>query len=359
MNTRTGCRSERRERCGMNRAASNEFGRAQMIIRDFRVGDEMALQAVFFSAVRQTANRDYSPEQIEAWAPEAFDRDEWTQRMRGIRPFVVEDTGEIVAYADVQPDGYIDHFFVSGSRARQGIGSMLMQRIHEAARAQAVGELTSNVSRTAQPLFERFGFVVVEYRSPVTRGVVVPNAFMKKTLSQQEGAVSATMFIVRLIGVACLVAACAGSQPVKNHEAKDNVQSSNDIGCTDVAHLRNIYTPADLYRAIPVCVERNDYDSAVFISALAGVYARYDQMRVADESAYQAETVLRMKYLDSLVPDQQKKFVEVLRARTNSPTKLTAMCDQIRGIGPPHYFPTYMVQHGMARLSVTRGAMGS
>ena len=167
---------------------------------------------------------------------------------------------------------------------------------------------------------------------------------------------SATMFIVRLIGVACLVAACAGPEPVKDHEAKGNAESSNDIGCTDVAHLRNIYTPADLYRAIPVCVERNDYDSAVFISALASVYARYDQMRVADESAQQAETVLRMKYLDSLVPDQQKKFVEVLRARTNSPTKLTVMCDQIRGIGPPHYFPTYMVQHGMgAFIGNTRG----
>lgn len=157
-----------------------------MIIRDFRVGDEMALHAVFHSAIHQTASRDYSHEQIDAWAPESFDREVWTQRMRAIRPFVVEDAGEIVAYADVQPNGYIDHFYVSGSRGRQGIGSLLMRRIHDAARAQAMGELTSNVSRTAQPLFERFGFVVVEHRSPLTRGVVVPNAFMRKSLSPRE-----------------------------------------------------------------------------------------------------------------------------------------------------------------------------
>jgi hypothetical protein len=164
------------------------------------------------------------------------------------------------------------------------------------------------------------------------------------------------MTLIGLIGVACFVAACAGPEPVKNQGAKGNVQSLNDIGCTDVAHLRNIYTPADLYRAIPACVKRNDYDSAVFISALAGVYARYDQMRVADESAHQAETVLRMTYLDNLPPDQQKKLAEVLRARTNSPMKLTAMCDQIRGIGPPHYFPAYMVQHGMGAFAGnTRG----
>ena len=40
-------------------------------------------------------------------------------------------------------------------------------------------ELTSDVSRTAQPLFERFGFTVVEERQPELRGVVIPNAFMR------------------------------------------------------------------------------------------------------------------------------------------------------------------------------------
>ena len=104
--------------------------------------------------------------------------------MRGIKPFVVEDAGEIVAYADVQSSGYIDHFFVSGSRPGQGIGGLLMQRIHDAAQVMAIAELTANVSRTAQPFFERFGFVLVEHRSPVTRGVVVPNAFIRKRLIQ-------------------------------------------------------------------------------------------------------------------------------------------------------------------------------
>ena len=196
---------------------------------------------------------------------------------------------------------------------------MLMRRIHEAALAQAIGELTSNVSRTAQPLFERFGFVVVEYRSPVTRGVVVPNALMKKTLSGREIGVKATITRVALIGVACVVAACARNDADRNQQAKGNLRSLNDIGCTDVAHLRNIYTPADLYRAIPACVERNDYDSAVFISALAGAYVRYDQMRVADESAYQTEAVLRMKYLDGLTPDQQKRFVDVAAGAHRQP----------------------------------------
>jgi putative acetyltransferase len=40
-------------------------------------------------------------------------------------------------------------------------------------------ELTSDVNRTAQPFFERFGFTIVERRQPKVLGVVIPNAYMR------------------------------------------------------------------------------------------------------------------------------------------------------------------------------------
>lgn len=106
----------------------------------------------------------------------------WCERMRGIKPFVAEVEGVIAAYADVQPSGYIDHFFVSGSHARRGLGLALMTRIHEQAARWDLAELTSDVSRTAQPFFAHFGFEIVEERRPVMRGVAVPNARMRKEL---------------------------------------------------------------------------------------------------------------------------------------------------------------------------------
>ena len=87
-----------------------------------------------------------------------------------------------MGYADVQGSGYIDHFFVSGWHPRQGIGSALMKFIESEAVHMGVTELTSNVSRTAQPFFARFGFVVIENRVPVMRDVEVPNAFMRKIM---------------------------------------------------------------------------------------------------------------------------------------------------------------------------------
>jgi putative acetyltransferase len=161
-----------------------------MRIREFQLGDEADLHAVFQSAIRELASKDYTPEQIEAWAPASFDPEVWAARMQGIRPFVVESRGKLVAYADVQPTGYIDHFFVAGPCARAGIGTALMSHLLKLASAQGIAMLTSHVSRTAQPFFAQFGFVVVEKRAPIIRGVVVQNALMRRELAANSGQTS-------------------------------------------------------------------------------------------------------------------------------------------------------------------------
>lgn len=159
-----------------------------MLVRRFCAGDEDDLWHVYHSAIHLIAARDYSREQVDAWAPESVDRDLWRRRMEGINPFVVESDQVIVGYADVQATGYIDHFFVSGHFPRRGVGALLMRTLHEEAHRSGLVELTSDVSRTAQAFFARFGFTVVEQRSPVLRGVVVPNAFMRKVLERTNRA---------------------------------------------------------------------------------------------------------------------------------------------------------------------------
>ena len=153
-----------------------------MNIRRFQPGEELALFEVYYSAIHLIARDNYSEDQLNAWAPSDLDRQLWVNRIRGINPFVAEIDGEPVGYADVQQNGYIDHFFVSGNHPRKGVGKALMQVIHSEADLLPITELTSNVSRTAQPFFERFGFVVVEQRKSVIRGVEVPNALMRKGL---------------------------------------------------------------------------------------------------------------------------------------------------------------------------------
>lgn len=152
-------------------------------IRHFRAGDEAALLAVFQSAIRQVANDFYSPEQINAWCPDdPAAHEAWSARIAQLNPFVAELDGTVVGYADLQPNGYIDHFFVSGARPRQGIGRALMQHLHDQAARSQLLELSADVSRSAEAFFADAGFHVVERRMPMRRGVPIPNALMRKPL---------------------------------------------------------------------------------------------------------------------------------------------------------------------------------
>ena len=153
-----------------------------MQIRPFRPGDERTLHAIFRSAIHDVASRDYSPEQVNAWAPAERDWEGWDAGMRKLQPWVVEEAGSLLGYADLQADGLIDHFFVSGACQRRGVGRLLMERIHARAAELRLDHLFSHVSLTAQPFFARFGFDIVERHTVVMRGVELRNALMRKQL---------------------------------------------------------------------------------------------------------------------------------------------------------------------------------
>lgn len=160
-----------------------------MRIRACRAGDEGALLAIFRAAVRTTAARDYSAEQIEAWSPAQWtpaECERWIGRVSALHPFVAELDGAIAGYADLQDDGLIDHFYVSPDFARRGVGAALMSHLLALARERGLSAVHAHVSRTAQPFFARFGFVATAQRRPLVRGTYVPNAEMRALLAAPE-----------------------------------------------------------------------------------------------------------------------------------------------------------------------------
>ena len=157
-----------------------------MHIRPYAAGEELSLLAVFQSSVRGLASRDYTPAQIDAWAPAVIggdDRMRWIARIRANRPWVAEVDRRLAGFADLQPTGYIDQFFVAAEFSGKGIGAALMRHLHATARSQGIVELFSHVSLTAQPFFEHVGFRVESEQDPVVRGVALRNAVMRKSLS--------------------------------------------------------------------------------------------------------------------------------------------------------------------------------
>jgi putative acetyltransferase len=154
-----------------------------MRIRDWQPDDATALRAVFESAVHRLAGAYYTREQCAAWASAAHDRAAWAGRLARNAPFVVELDGRIAAFADLQPDGGIDMFFVHADAARRGVGATLLAHIERTARQRGNAALRADVSLAAEAFFTRYGFTVVARRIARRNGVDLANARMRKILA--------------------------------------------------------------------------------------------------------------------------------------------------------------------------------
>jgi putative acetyltransferase len=149
-------------------------------IRNYQTSDSKALWEIYFYTVRNINVRDYSQEQVEAWAPSDFDSELWQKCMHRIQPFVAELDGRVVGYTDLQPSGLIDHFFSHHEYQGKGIGRALMEHVFEIGRIRGVSRYFSEVSITARPFYEHLGFTVVNEQEVEIRGVELTNYVMEK-----------------------------------------------------------------------------------------------------------------------------------------------------------------------------------
>ena len=155
-------------------------------IRDFQEEDAQTLWALFFNTVRNVNRRDYTEQQVKAWAQEGFDSQLWLKKMLSIQPFVAELNSVIVGYSDVQPSGLVDHFFCHHEYQGQGVGRALMTHVLKQAEAKGLNRIYSEVSITARPFYEHMGFTVVNEQQIEVRGATLTNYVMERHLDKKD-----------------------------------------------------------------------------------------------------------------------------------------------------------------------------
>ncbi len=152
-------------------------------VREFRKGDERELWQLKMNTIKSINVKDYPQEQIKAWAPDVYNAERWLKRAQDMNPFVAEVEGKIVGFADLQDDGYVDHFFCHNEYQGQGIGRALMQRLVDKAKEASIRRIYSHVSITAKPFFEVFGFKVVKQQSMNIGDHALTNYVMEKIVN--------------------------------------------------------------------------------------------------------------------------------------------------------------------------------
>ncbi|AIF48853.1 DUF4124 domain-containing protein [Dyella japonica] len=119
------------------------------------------------------------------------------------------------------------------------------------------------------------------------------------------------------------------------------------VACLDKTRLTNRMSPVELWRSIGSCISSGRYDDGIFMFALAGSYGAFDRQRVVDVSAHQASQLLPMVTYASLPADKVSAFQSLASKTLEDMPKRLVYCKEVARMGPPEYFPGYMVQHGL------------
>jgi putative acetyltransferase len=162
-----------------------------MVIRGYNRGEERAVWNVYFATTRESNARDYHADLIDRWAPHNQDMSQWAERLARTNPFVAVVDEEIVGMAEIQPDGFIDYFYVHPRWQNKGIGKALLATLESEVAKLGVDMISADVSITVKAFFLSRGFSITEAKSNVILGHPASNFRMQKMLSDEpDGAAS-------------------------------------------------------------------------------------------------------------------------------------------------------------------------
>ena len=148
-----------------------------MILRKYTETDCATLAWLFYDTVHAVNARDYSREQLDAWATNRVNLKAWNESFQAHHTVVAEMDGKIVGFGDMDETGYLDRLYVHKDYQRRGVATAICDVLEQNTKAT---ELTTHASITARPFFEKRGYTARREQQVERRGVWLTNFVMKK-----------------------------------------------------------------------------------------------------------------------------------------------------------------------------------
>ena len=155
--------------------------KADFIIRAALQSDAVELKNLFQNTVLAINRRDYSQAEVEDWASCGDDLSN-IEDMIKTHYFIVaiNQQSEIVGFSSITPQGYLHSMFVHKDFQGEGIATMLLNEIEQYAITNGIIRITSEVSLTARPFFEKRGYIVEEEQKRKANQLSLTNFWMAK-----------------------------------------------------------------------------------------------------------------------------------------------------------------------------------
>ena len=142
-----------------------------MTNREYQSSDCKEITELFYHTVHTVNARDYTEEQLNAWAPGQPDPDRWNRLLQEHYSIVAVQNEIIVGFGDIDKSEYLDRLFVHEDYQGKGIGTMICNRLEQA----VSGSVITHASITAKTFLEKRGYRVVKEQQVERKGVFLTN----------------------------------------------------------------------------------------------------------------------------------------------------------------------------------------
>ena len=149
--------------------------------------DLKEIQQLFVDTISNVCSRDYNEEQIKAWSSSVENTKRWIEMLDKQFFLLALFKGMIVGFGSLDKGNCVHLLFVHKDFQRQGVAESILARLEDEAWKSGAVEVTSNVSKTARPFFEKHHFKVIAEQRNLRNHVEIINYKMVKHFSSGEG----------------------------------------------------------------------------------------------------------------------------------------------------------------------------
>ncbi len=147
-----------------------------LTIRKYLKEDCGHLAELFFKTVHAVNVKDYTEEELNAWADGKVNLEEWNRSFLEHYTVVAEKDGKVAGFGDIDKTGYLDRLYVHKDYQRQKIATAICDELEKAVDAD---KIVTHASITAKPFFIKRGYTVIKEQQVVRHGVSLTNYVME------------------------------------------------------------------------------------------------------------------------------------------------------------------------------------
>ncbi len=154
----------------------------EITLRQAIQADLPEMKQLYRDTIVTVCVNEYDDEQRNTWAASAEKIDRWIDLVNDQLVLLAIKNNVIVGFASLRDGDYLDFMYVHKNYQRQGIAQLLLTAIEDAAKDLNTRIITSDISKTARPFFEKKGYIVVKEQENIRGNVLLVNYKMMKEL---------------------------------------------------------------------------------------------------------------------------------------------------------------------------------